>query len=114
MRKAEQDGLNPRGVDWLRVFTSGGLRVWGARTCSQNTLWKYINVRRFFLFLGKSIAEGTQWVVFENNDERLWARVKQTITQFLITQWRPGPLMGTKQDEPSFVKPYRTPITQHT
>jgi len=112
IRKAEQDGLNPRGVNCLRVFTSRGLRVWGARTCSQNTLWKYINVRRFFLFLGKSIDEGTQWVVFENNDERLWARVKQTITQFLITQWRAGALMGTKQDEAFFVKVDRTTMTQ--
>jgi phage tail sheath protein FI len=110
--KREQDGLNPRGINCLRIFTSRGLRVWGARTCSTNTLWKYINVRRFFLFVGKSIDEGTQWVVFENNDERLWARVKQTITQFLITQWRAGALMGTKQEEAFFVKVDRTTMTQ--
>jgi phage tail sheath protein FI len=110
--KSEQDGLNPRGINCLRIFTSRGLRVWGARTCSTNTLWKYINVRRFFLFLGKSIDEGTQWVVFENNDERLWARVKQTITQFLITQWRAGALMGLKQEDAFFVKVDRTTMTQ--
>ena len=110
--KAEQDILNPRGVNCLRVFSSRGLRVWGARTCSQDTLWKYINVRRFFLFLGQSLDDGTQWVVFENNDERLWARVNQTISQFLTTQWRAGALMGTKPSEAYFVKVDRTTMTQ--
>jgi len=110
--KAEQDLLNPRGVNCVRVFPARGIRVWGARTSSTNSLWKYINVRRFFLFLGESIDEGTQWVVFENNDERLWARVRQTITQFLITQWRSGALMGTKPEEAFFVKVDRTTMTQ--
>jgi len=110
--KREQDILNPRGVNCLRVFSSRGLRVWGARTASQDTLWKYINVRRFFLFLGQSLDYGTQWVVFENNDERLWARVNQTISQFLTTQWRAGALMGTKPSEAYFVKIDRTTMTQ--
>jgi uncharacterized protein len=110
--KREQDGLNPRGVNCIRVFPARGIRVWGARTASTNSLWKYINVRRLFLFLGKSIEEGTQWVVFEPNDEKLWARVKQTITQFLTTQWRNGALMGTKPDEAFFVKVDRTTMTQ--
>ncbi|MGE0825105.1 MAG: phage tail sheath family protein [Candidatus Binatia bacterium] len=110
--KREQDILNPRGVNCVRVFPGRGIRVWGARTASTNTLWKYINVRRFFLFLGESIDEGTQWVVFEPNDERLWARVKQTITQFLTTQWRNGALMGLKPQEAFFVKVDRTTMTQ--
>jgi phage tail sheath protein FI len=86
--------------------------VWGARTASTNSLWKYINVRRFFLFLGESIDEGTQWVVFEGNNEQLWARVRQTIVQFLMTQFRNGALMGTRPEEAFFVKVDRTTMTQ--
>lgn len=111
--KGNQDFLNPRGVNCIRVFPARGIRVWGARTASTNTLWKYISVRRYFLYVGESIDEGTQWVVFESNDERLWARVRQTITQFLITEWRTGALMGTKQEEAFFVKCDRTTMTQN-
>src|ERR1051325_3054690 len=110
--KQQQDILNPKGVNCIRVFPARGIRVWGARTCSTNTLWKYVSVRRYFLYLGESIDEGTQFVVFEPNDERLWARVNQTITQFLITEWRNGALMGTKQEEAFFVKVDRTTMTQ--
>jgi phage tail sheath protein FI len=111
--KREQDILNPRGVNCIRVFPARGIRVWGARTSSTNTLWKYINVRRYFLYVGESIDEGTQWVVFEPNDEKLWARVNQTITQFLTTEWRNGALMGTKASEAFFVKVDRTTMTQN-
>jgi uncharacterized protein len=110
--KREQDILNPKGINCIRVFRPGGIKLWGARTCSTNTLWKYVSVRRYFLYLGESIDEGTQWVVFEPNDERLWARVKQTITQFLVTEWRNGALMGTKAEEAFFVKIDRTTMTQ--
>jgi uncharacterized protein len=110
--KREQDILNPRGVNCIRVFPSRGIRVWGARTASTNTLWKYINVRRYFLYLAESIDQGMQGIVFEPNDERLWARVKQTITQFLITEWRSGALMGLKAEEAFFVKVDRTTMTQ--
>lgn len=112
LTKQDQDTLNPRGVNCIRVFPARGIRVWGARTASTNTLWKYISVRRYFLYLGESIDEGTQWVVFEPNDEKLWARVKQTITQFLITEWRSGALMGLKPEEAFFVKVDRTTMTQ--
>jgi phage tail sheath protein FI len=110
--KRQQDILNPRGVNCIRVFPARGIRVWGARTQSTNSLWKYISVRRYFLYLAESIDEGTQWVVFEPNDERLWARVKQTITQFLMTEWRNGALMGLKPNEAFFVKVDRTTMTQ--
>jgi phage tail sheath protein FI len=110
--KGEQDLLNPRGVNCLRAFPGRGIRVWGARTSSTNTLWKYINVRRLFIFIEESIEEGTQWVVFEPNDYRLWARVRQTITQFLTTIWRNGALMGRKAEEAFFVKCDRTTMTQ--
>jgi uncharacterized protein len=110
--KRDQDTLNPRGVNCIRIFPSRGIRVWGARTCSTNSLWKYIKVRRFFLFLAESTDEGTQWVVFEGNSERLWARVRQTIVQFLTTQFRNGALMGTRPEQAFFVKVDRTTMTQ--
>ena len=108
----QQDILNTRGVNCLRAFPKRGIRVWGARTCSSNVTWKYINVRRLLLFLEKSIEEGTQWVVFEPNNEKLWGRVRETISEFLIRVWKDGALMGTKPEEAFFVKCDRTTMTQ--
>jgi phage tail sheath protein FI len=71
---------------------------------SSDPLWKYVNVRRLFLFVEESIDEGTQWVVFEPNDEPLWARVRQVITNFLTTVWRSGALQGLTADEAFFVR----------
>ena len=110
--KGEQDILNPRGVNCLRVFPGRGLRVWGARTSSSDPLWKYVNVRRLLLYIEESIDEGTQWVVFEPNNEKLWGRVTATITEFLTRVWRDGALMGTKPEEAFFVKCDRTTMTQ--
>jgi hypothetical protein len=113
INKRQQDILNPIGVNVIRVFPGRGIRVWGARTTSTDPLWKYINVRRLFLYLEESIDESTQWVVFEPNNEQLWARVKQTITAFLTTVWRTGALMGTTAEEAFFVKVDRTTMTQN-
>ncbi len=110
--KGEQDILNPRHINCIRFFPGRGIRVWGARTCILDALWKYINVRRLFIFIEESIEEGTQWVVFEPNDEKLWSRVIQTITQFLTRVWRDGALMGTTAEEAFFVKCDRTTMTQ--
>jgi len=110
--KQEQDILNPRGVNVIRAFPGRGIRVWGARTLSSDPLWKYVNVRRLFNFLEESIDEGTQWVVFEPNDEKLWARVRRTITEFLTRVWRDGALMGSKPEEAFFVKVDRSTMTQ--
>jgi len=112
LTKAEQDILNPKGVNCTRVFPGRGIRVWGARTVSSDPLWKYLNVRRLFLYVEESIERGTQWVVFEPNDEKLWARVKQTIIQFLTGVWRGGALMGLTPDEAFFVKCDRTTMSQ--
>jgi phage tail sheath protein FI len=103
--------LNPRGVNAIRAFPGRGRRVWGARTLSDNTLWKYVNVRRLFIFIEASIFRGTQWVVFEPNNERLWGRVKQTITEFLRTQWRQGALFGATEEEAFFVRVDRSTMT---
>jgi hypothetical protein len=110
--KGQQDTLNPKGVNVIRKFPGRGIRVWGARTLASNSLWKYINVRRLFIFVEDSVFRGTQWVVFEPNNEQLWARVKQTITQFLTTVWRTGALMGLTPEEAFFVKVDRTTMTQ--
>lgn len=94
--KGLQDLLNPRGINCIRDFrTDGrGIRLWGARTMSSDPLWKYVNVRRLFLYVEESIDEGTQWVVFEPNDFVTWAAVSRTITNFLTSVWRSGALMG--------------------
>jgi phage tail sheath protein FI len=109
---SQQAVLNPQGCNVIRDFPSRGILVWGARTMSSNTLWKYISVRRLFIFLEQSIYEGTQWVVFEPNDQRLWARVKDTIRLFLRTQWREGALFGATEDEAFFITCDRTTMTQ--
>lgn len=114
LTKEEQDILNPRNINVLRNFREDnrGLRVWGARTLSSDSDWKYINVRRLFIFIEKSIERGTQWVVFEPNDESLWQRVKRVITAFLTNVWRDGALMGRTAEEAFFVKCDRTTMTQ--
>jgi phage tail sheath protein FI len=110
--KREQDMLNPQNINVLKSFPGRGNRVWGARTLASDSDWKYINVRRLFIMVEESIDEGTQWVVFEPNDEPLWARVRQTITNFLTSVWRTGALQGSKPDEAFFVKCDRTTMTQ--
>jgi len=109
----EQDVLNPVGVNLIREFPGRGLRVWGARTISSDPEWKYVNVRRLFLFLEASIDRGTQWVVFEPNNEALWDRVRQTIESFLFGVWASGALMGSTPEEGYFVKCDRSTMTQN-
>ena len=100
----EQDMLNPIGVNCIRAFPGRGIRVWGARTLSSDPSWRYINVRRLFNFVEKSIDSGTQWVVFEPNDKDLWARVTRDIAAFLTRVWRDGALFGATPAEAFFVK----------
>ncbi len=101
--KAEQDLLNPKGINAIRTI-SGGIRIWGARTLSSDPSWKYINVRRLFIMVESSIEMATQWVVFEPNDHRLWKRVTRTISSFLTLLWRNGALMGTSPEQAFYVK----------
>jgi len=102
--KGEQDTLNPIGVNCIRSFPGRGIRIWGARTLSSNPSWRYINVRRLFNFVEKSIENGTQWVVFEPNDRKLWARVNRDVSAFLRTVWRDGALFGSSPAEAFYVK----------
>jgi len=101
--KNENDLLNPEGINCIRAFPGRGIRVWGARTLSSDPAWKYINVRRLFNYLEKSIDGGTQWVVFEPNDRMLWARIRRTISAFLVNEWRKGALFGSTPDEAFYV-----------
>lgn len=110
--KAEQDVLNPAGVNLIRALPGQGIRVWGARTCSSNSLWKYVNVRRLFIYLEESIKSQTNWAVFEPNDEMLWARVGRTIRAFLRDMWRSGALVGTTEDQAFFVNIGRDTMSQ--
>ena len=103
--KPKQDLLNPQGVNCIRNM-NGNITVWGARTIGgdRNVEWKYINVRRFFLFLRESIDEGTQWVVFEPNDPTLWGKIRLNVTAFLTNVWRSGALFGVTPQEAFYVK----------
>jgi phage tail sheath protein FI len=104
LTKGENDLLNPMGVNCIRAFPGRGIRVWGARTLSSEAEWRYLNVRRLFNYLEESIMEGTQWVVFEPNDDALWARIRRTISAFLVNEWRKGALFGLTPDEAFYVK----------
>ena len=110
--KAEQDILNPAGVNLIRALPGQGIRVWGARTCSSNSLWKYVNVRRLFIYLEESIKSQTNWAVFEPNDEMLWARVGRTIRAFLRDMWRSGALVGNTEDQAFYVNIGRDTMSQ--
>jgi phage tail sheath protein FI len=103
--KAQQDGLNPQGVNCIREL-NGNIRVWGARTIGgdANGEWRYINVRRTMLYLRESIDEGTQWAVFEPNDINLWAKITRNVSAFLTIQWRAGMLFGATPQEAFYVK----------
>jgi hypothetical protein len=102
--KVEQGLLNPIGVNCIRPFGTRGIRVWGARTLSSDTDWTYINVRRLFNMIETTILNGTQWVVFEPNDMKLWQGVKRTLNAFLRGLWRDGALFGATADQAFFVK----------
>lgn len=102
--KAEQDVLNPAGVNLIRAIPGQGIRIWGARTASSNSTFKYVNVRRLFIFVEESIKANTNWVVFEPNDVALWQRVQMTVANFLDNLWRGGMLSGASAGEAYFVE----------
>lgn len=113
VNSAEQETLNPLGINCIRYFSGRGILVWGARTLSSDPEWKYVNVRRLLIYLEASIEKGTQWAVFEPNDAPLWARAVQSINDFLFEQWRNGALMGSRPDDAFFVKCGRDTMTQN-
>jgi len=100
----EQGGLNKVGINCIRAFPGRGIRVWGARTLSSDPEWRYLNVRRLFNYISESIMEGTQWAVFEPNDERLWMQLNISASNFLSRTWREGALFGATPDQAFYVK----------
>jgi phage tail sheath protein FI len=112
INNALQGQLNPLGVNCLRYFKTQGNLVWGGRTTSADPDWKYISVRRLFIFVEKSIQDGTQWVVFEPNDAPLWARVIRSVSDFLTGLWMNGMLQGSTKEQAYFVRCDRTTMTQ--
>jgi phage tail sheath protein FI len=102
----EQGPLNLAGVNALRVFPGQtSPLVWGARsTATRNRYWQYINIRRLFLYLEKSIELGIQWAVFRPNDQDLWQDLKRTIGDFLTRAWRDGALFGATAQEAFYVR----------
>jgi phage tail sheath protein FI len=113
LNKGQQEVLNPEGINCMRFFEGRGFRVWGARTTSSDPEWKYVNLRRYFAYLERSIDRGTQWAVFEPNNEILWANVRLTIQDFLYNEWAMGGLLGEKPEKAYFVRCDRSTMTQN-
>ena len=113
LTKAQQDVLNPEGINCFRFFAGRGYRLWGARTASSDPEWKYVNVRRYLIYLEHSIDKGTRWAVFEPNGDALWASVCRTIEDFLLNEWQSGALVGDRPDKAFFVKCDRSTMTQN-
>jgi phage tail sheath protein FI len=109
---AESERLNSLGINVLRNFPGKGFLVWGARTTSRDSDWKYVNVRRLLIFLEHSSYKGLQWAVFEPNGPALWATVRSAIGNFLFNIWKSGALQGAKPDEAFFVRCDPTTMTQ--
>ncbi|MCQ2584685.1 MAG: phage tail sheath subtilisin-like domain-containing protein [Treponema sp.] len=101
---AEQELLNPKGINCIRDFPGRGIRVWGARTISSNPEWRYVNVRRLFCMVEQALQNGTNWVVFEPNTRDLWKKITRNITSFLLNVWKSGALFGDSPEEAFYVR----------
>lgn len=105
MSDDDQGILNLQGINVIRVFRNGARpMLWGARTTATDTNWQYVNIRRLFLFLEKSIQEGIRWAVFEPNNTGLWEKLRRSITDFLTRVWREGALFGETADKAFYVR----------
>jgi phage tail sheath protein FI len=90
----EQEALNVKSINVLRHRPAAGLRVWGARTTASDALWRYVNVRRMFLFVERSVRDAIQWAVFLPNSDRTRADLRNTIAGFLYSLYNQGMLDG--------------------
>ncbi len=113
LNKNQQEVLNPEGINCFRFFPDRGFRLWGARTISSDSEWKYVDVRRYFAYLEHSIDKGTQWAVFEPNGPALWGNVRRSIELFLLNEWRSGALLGTSPEQAYFVRCDLSTMTQN-
>ncbi len=96
--------INPEGINVIAVFPGEGVKVWGARTASSNSTFRYVSVRRLLIYIEESIKAGTNWVVFEPNDSILWSRVRMIISAFLDNIWKSGMLVGSTPSEAYYVE----------
>ena len=105
INRLEQGQYNERGINVVRIFKDRGIRVWGARTLATKSdpSWKYINVRRLFIMIEQSIMIGSQWAVFEPNDQVLWKKLTRDVRSYLMRVWRSGALFGANADEAFYV-----------
>jgi phage tail sheath protein FI len=113
LNKAQQEVLNPEGINCFRFFEGRGYLLWGARTITDDPEWKYVNLRRYFAYLERSIDLGTQWAVFEPNGPDLWANLTRTVESFLLNEWVNGALLGEKPEKSYFVRCDRSTMTQN-
>lgn len=113
LNTAQQEVLNPEGINCFRFFEGRGNRLWGARTISSDPEWRYVNLRRYFAYIGRSIDVGTQWAVFEPNGPQLWANVRRTISDFLFNEFALGSFLGDTPETSYFVKCDRSTMTQN-
>ncbi len=113
LNKAQQDVLNPLGINCIRAFEGRGIRIWGARTISSDPEWKYLNIRRYFAYLERSIELATQWAVFEPNGETLWSNVRRAVDNFLYNEWVSDRLAGGEPESAYFVRCDRSTMTQN-
>lgn len=106
INRLEQGQYNDRGINVIRDFKDRGIRVWGARTLAtkSDASWKYINVRRLFIMVEQSIMLGSQWSVFEPNDQTLWKKLTRDTRAYLLRVWRSGALFGATPEEAFYVK----------
>lgn len=114
---AENGQLNPKGINCLRAMPPGGRVIWGSRTRRGDDIltseWKYVPVRRTALFIEESLYRGTQWVVFEPNDEPLWSQIRLNVGAFMHNLFRQGAFQGTTPREAYFVKCDKETTTQN-
>lgn len=101
---AEQELLNPKGINCIRNFVGRGIRIWGARTISSDPEWRYVNVRRLFCMVEQAIQNGTNWVVFEPNTRALWKKIVRNLTAFMLRIWKSGALFGDSPEEAFYVR----------
>jgi uncharacterized protein len=113
LNKGQQEVLNPEGINCFRFFEGRGYRLWGARLTSSDPEWKYVNLRRYFAYLERSIDVGTQWAVFEPNGPPLWTNVRRTISDFLFSEFQSGALLGDKPEQAFFVRCDRSTMNQN-
>ena len=104
MNDTEQGLLNAININCLRVFPGQAPMVWGARTLTDGTPWRYVNVRRLFSYVEDSLLQGVRWAIFEPNSLTLWKGLERTITEFLTRVWQSGALFGRTADEAFYVR----------